>query len=272
MHILSLASTCNLLLANCKPSILKWQCGLWAFISFKFITVLWSQSFFFTRNKFLTNSPFDGWNFLIVPFFNISFTSSFTNSSPSWLTIGWEENFDWKNFEWNGILYPFTVSKILRSCVTLITVPTKCFNFPTNRTSGIFFDKNNRLISGWNFLDSHGIGFAEFKSMLKKICCGAVIPTIFLLLTPCLTVVGRMFLLLLLVTIMKFFRCGFCEKKVMLLTFYWCVWGTKWKGLFVFNQNLFGLCLGFDGVSNMAPEFFSEQMFVMFLQKWHLFF
>ena len=35
----------------------------------------------------------------------------------------------------------------------------------------------------------------------------------------------------------------------------------------MFNQNLFGLCLGFDGVSNMAPEFFSEEMFVMFLQK-----
>ena len=71
----------------CKLSILKWQYGIYAFSCFKFITGLWPTSFFFTRNKLLTNSPYDGWTFLMDLFFNISFTSSSTNSSPFWLTI-----------------------------------------------------------------------------------------------------------------------------------------------------------------------------------------
>ena len=162
----------------CKPSILKWQCEIYAFSCFKFITGLWPSSFFFTRNKLLTNSPFDGWTSLMALFFNISFTSSFTSSYPSRLTIGWEGIFDWKGFEWNGILYPFTMSKILGSCVIFIQAPTKCFSLPANGTSGIFFDKNNLFINGWTFLDFHWIGFSEFKCMLKKICCWVVIPTI----------------------------------------------------------------------------------------------
>ena len=57
--------------------------------------------------------------------------------------------------------------------------------------------------------------------MLKKVCCGAVIPSISLLLTPCLSVLGMTLLLLLLVTIMEFFRSGFCEKTLFLGTFGW---------------------------------------------------
>ena len=59
--------------------------------------------------------------------------------------------------------------------------------------------------------------------MLKKVCCGVVVPTISLLLTPCLSVVGMTLLMLLLVTIMEFFRSGFCEKKSLPLTFSRCV-------------------------------------------------
>ena len=67
--------------------------------------------------------------------------------------------------------------------------------------------------------------------MLKKVCCGVVIPTISLLLTPCLSVVGMAWLLLLLVNIIEIFRSGFCEKKILPLIFSWCVWGAKWIGL-----------------------------------------
>ena len=56
----------------------------------------------------------------MAPFFNISFTSSLTNSFPSRLITGWGGIFDWKGFEWIGIFYPFTMSKILRSGVILI--------------------------------------------------------------------------------------------------------------------------------------------------------
>ena len=144
--------------------------------------------------------------------------------------------------------------------------PTKCFNLPANGTSGILFDKNNLFINGWTFLDSHWIGFSGFKSTLKKVCCWVAIPTISLLLSPCLSVVGMtLLLLLLLVTIMEFSRSGFCEKKLLPLTFSWCLWGDKWKGLSVFYKILLGLFLWFDSVSNMVPELFSEQIFVMFL-------
>ena len=93
--------------------------------------------------------------------------------------------------------------------------------------------------------------------MLKKVCCGVVIPTISLLLTPCLSVVGMAWLLLLLVNIIEIFRSGFCEKHFLPLIFSWCVWGAKWKGLFVFQANVFRLLLGFDTVSNMVPKLFS---------------
>ena len=63
--------------------------------------------------------------------------------------------------------------------------------------------------------------------MLKKICCGVVIPTISLLLNPCLSVVGTALLLLLLVTIMEFFRSGFGEKKLLSLTFRQCMRWAK---------------------------------------------
>ena len=182
----------------CKPSFLKWQYRIYAFSCFKFITGLWPRSFFFTRNKLLANSPFD----------------CFTNSSPSGVTIVWEEIFDRKGFEWNGILCPFTLSKILESCVNFIQAPTKCFNLPDNRAFGIVFNRNNLFNNEWTYLDSHWIGFCEFKSMLKKVCCGVVIPTIYVLQIPCMSVVGMtLLLLLLLVTIMEFFRSDFCEKK-----------------------------------------------------------
>ena len=67
--------------------------------------------------------------------------------------------------------------------------------------------------------------------MLRNVCCGVVICTISLLLTACLLVVGMTLLLLLLVTIMEFFRSGFREKKLLPFTFSRCVWGAKWKGL-----------------------------------------
>ena len=60
--------------------------------------------------------------------------------------------------------------------------------------------------------------FSGFKCMLKHVCCRAVIPTICLLLTPCLSVVVMM-LLLLLVTIMEFFQSSFCEKNSCLSYF-----------------------------------------------------
>ena len=156
------------------------------------------------------------------------------------------------------VLYPFTRIKILRSCVIFIQASAKCFNAPANGTSGIIFDKNNLFSNGWTFLDSHWFAFSGFKSMLKKVCCGVAIPTISLLLTASLSAVGMMLLLMLLITIMELFRSGFCEKKLLPLTFSRCVWGAKWIGLLVFYKNLFSLFLGFDGLNNMVPELFSE--------------
>ena len=49
--------------------------------------------------------------------------------------------------------------------------------------------------------------------MLKKVCFGVVIPTISLLLTPCLSVVGMTLLLLLLVIIMEIFDQVFVRKN-----------------------------------------------------------
>ena len=130
--------------------------------------------FFVKRNKLLTNSPFDGWIFLMDHFFNTSFTSRFTKSSPFRPTIGWGIS-DWKGFEWNWIFHAFTVSKSLESSAMLIQAPTKSFNLPANGTFEIFFDKNNLFISAWIFLDSHWIWFPGFKSMMKNVCGGAVI-------------------------------------------------------------------------------------------------
>ena len=61
-------------------------------------------------------------------------------------------------------------------------------------------------------------------------------------------------LLLLLVTIMEFFRSGFCEKKNLPLTCSRCLRGAKLKGPFVFYKNLFRLFFGFDGARSMVPE------------------
>ena len=146
----------------CKPSTLKWQYGIIQLLQIYH----WSLTPILLRNKLLTSTPFDDWIFLMAPFFNISFTSSFTYSSSSRLTIGWEGISDWKGFEWNGILYPFTMSKILGSSIIFIQAPTKCFNLPANETSRILFDKNNLFINGWIFLVSHWIGFSRFQSML----------------------------------------------------------------------------------------------------------
>ena len=237
----------------CKPSILKWQYGIYAFIYFKFITGLWHPSFYFTRNYLLTNFRFDGWTFLMAPFFNISFTSNFTNSWPSRLTNGWEGIFEWKGFKWNEIWYPFTISKILGSCVIFMQVSTKCFNLFCEWNVWNTFWKKYSLYQWVNFFWFPLNWFSGFKSMLKKNRIGIVINTISLLLTPCLSAVGMTLLLLLLVTIMEFFRSGFCEKKLLPLTFSRCAWGAKWKWLFVFYKNLFGLFLRLDCISNMVP-------------------
>ena len=189
-------------------------------------------------------------------FFNISSTSKFTNSTPSRLTIGWEGIFDWKGFEWNGILYPFTMFKILGSCVIFIQAPTKCFNLPRYGTSGILFDKNNLFISGWTFLDSHWIVFSEFKSMLKKVCCGLHVSTISLLLPPRLSIVGMTLLPLLLVAIMKIFRFAFVRKNFCPSHFLGACEGLNEKG-FLFSIKISLVCfLGFDGASNMVPKIF----------------
>ena len=82
---------------------------------------------------------------------------------PSQLTIGWEGIFDWKCFEWNGILHPFTMFKILGSCVIFIQEPTKCFNLPLVGMSEILFDKNNLFINGWPFLDSTELVFLDLN-------------------------------------------------------------------------------------------------------------
>ena len=256
----------------CKPSILKWQYRIYTFSCFKFITGLWPLSFFFTKNKLLTNSSFDVWTFLMSPFFNIPFTSSSTNFPSSRLPVGWEGAFEWKGFKWNGIWYPFTMSKILGSCVIFIQALTKCFNLPTNGTSGILFDKNNLCLTWWAFLGSYWIGFSGFKSMLKKACCSAVTPTLPLLLTPCMSLVGMRLLLLLLVTIMEFTWSGFVRKNFCPSHFLGTCEGLKKRAFFWFCKNLFGLFLGFDSVSSVVPELFSEQIFVMFLQKLRLIF
>ena len=66
--------------------------------------------------------------------------------------------------------------------------------------------------------------------MLKKVCCGVAVPTISLLLTPCLSVVGMTLLSLLLVTIMEFFRSVFCEKRLLFLTFLGACEGLNERG------------------------------------------
>ena len=121
-----------------------------------------------TRTSFLTNGSEQialNWAFRIALFFKISFTSNFTNSFLSRITIGWEGIFDWKGFEWNGILYPFTMSNILGSCAIFIQAPIKCFNLPANGMCGILFDKNNFFINGCTFLDSF---FLVKKNQLTK--------------------------------------------------------------------------------------------------------
>ena len=114
--------------------------------------------------------------------------------------------------KWNFV--SFTMSKILGACVIFIQAPTKYFNLSANGASGILYDKNNLFFNGWTFCYSHWIGFfSGFKSMLKKVCFGVVIPTISLLLTPCLSVVGMTLLLLLLVIIMEIFDPVFVRKN-----------------------------------------------------------
>ena len=100
--------------------------------------------------------------------------------------------------------------------------------------------------------------FSGFKCMLKHVYCRAVIPTICLLLTPCLSVVVMM-LLLLLVTIMEFFQSSFCEKNSCLSYFlHVCVWGAKKrKGIFVFYKNIFGLYFGSIWFLNFFPNRYS---------------
>ena len=194
----------------------------------------------------------------MAPFFNISFAFNFTSSTPLRLTIGWGGIFDWKGFEWNGILYPFTMFKILGSCVIFIQAPTKCFNLPRNGTSGILFDKNNLFISGWTFLDSRWIGFSEFISMLKKVYCELYVYTISLLLPPCLSIVGMTLLPLLLVAIMKIFRFVFVRKNFCRSHFLGACEGLNEKG-FLCSIKISLVCfLGFDVVSNMVPKIFSD--------------
>ena len=77
--------------------------------------------------------------------------------------------------------------------------------------------------------------------MLKKVYCGTVIRTISLLLTPCLSVVGMTLLLLLLVTIMEFFRSGFCKKKLLPLTFFGACDGLYEKG-FLYSIKISWVC------------------------------
>ena len=128
----------------------------------QFSLVFGPHSCFLQGISFFTNSRFDGLTFLMVPFFNISFTSRFTNSPP-FSTHYWLGRDFWKCFEWNGILHPFTMFKILGSCVIFIQAPTKCFNLPVVGMSEILFDKNNLFINGWPFLDSTELVFLDLN-------------------------------------------------------------------------------------------------------------
>ena len=141
-------------------------------------------------------------------------------------------------------------------CVILMQAPTKCFDLPANGTSAMLLDNINLFINWWTFLDFHWIGFPGFKSMLKKNCCEANLPTISLLLTPFLFAVG-MTLLLLLVTVMEYLRSFLCEKKLCPSLFFGA-FGRLNEKAFCVCKYLFGLFLRFDGVSNMFPEVFSE--------------
>ena len=67
--------------------------------------------------------------------------------------------------------------------------------------------------------------------MLKKVCCGGVIPTISLSLISCQSVVG-VTLLLLLVTIMEFFPSGVCKKKLLPSLFLDACEGLNEKALY----------------------------------------
>ena len=72
--------------------------------------------------------------------------------------------------------------------------------------------------------------------MLKKVRFWLVAPAISLLLTPCLSVVGMMLLLLLLVSIMEFFRSSFCEKNFCLSHFLGACEGLNKKGFLGFTK------------------------------------
>ena len=122
------------------------------------------------------------------------------------------------------------MTKILGSCVIFIHAPTKCFNLHANRTSGILFDENNLFINGWTFFDSDWIGISEFKSMLKKICYGVVILTIYLLLTPCLSIVGMTLLCCCWLLLWNFFDPVLWEKKFWSSHFLGACEGLNKKG------------------------------------------
>ena len=143
------------------------------------LSMVFAPPFFFVkRNKLLTNSPFDGWIPLLIVdgsflqnFFYLQFYQIFPFSTHYWLG----RNFWLKRFwmKWNFACF-YCVQKFGISAM-LIQAPAKSFNLPANGTFEIFFDKYNLFISGWIFLHSHWIWFSGFKSMLKNVCCGAVI-------------------------------------------------------------------------------------------------
>ena len=150
MGLLSHASKCNLLFAICISdfAILPFWGGNMV-ISIQLLQIYtWflNPIFFLTGNKLLANSLFNGWTFLVAPFFNISLTFS----SPilclfDSLLVG-----EWFLTEkvLNKIEFCTLLLCPLGSCVIFIQAPTKCFNLPADGTSGILFGKNNLFING----------------------------------------------------------------------------------------------------------------------------
>ena len=155
----------------CIPFVLKLKYGILYMhsVASNLSLVFDTHPSFILGISCLKNSPFDGWTFLIAPYLNISFTSTFNDSSTSRLTLGWEGVFDWKGFGWNGILHPFTMFKNLGSWVTFIQAPTKCFNLPANGTSEILFDKNNLFIKGETFLIPTELVFLDLNSCWRRL-------------------------------------------------------------------------------------------------------
>ena len=140
---------------DCRLFILKWCWGMCWFRFFKLMTGLFPPSFFFTRNKLLTNWLF-AQTFFLWTFSIGTFSRDFQFPSPLQIFL-----LDWDKFplaaavagveEKKRIWYSFTISKILWSFVRNCHVFTKCFSLPAIWTFRNWPDKNNLFTSLWAY-------------------------------------------------------------------------------------------------------------------------